>query len=191
MRHRKPPGQRKEEEYSNEYRYKAWHSSKADRRNRPLLKAIEHRSLRRKVKQVFPAQPSGVEPEVADAMTTEATPAPLPSYRTYSSTAVPLAQHLRRSRYRRLAATGRHFFRSPYASAVHREPFSRFLENVLAGGTGDSVELARLFKGLLDSDGVIDRRWLHRSTWIQSFLRDEPHWEPRLRARIARTLGSV
>ena len=152
MRRRKPPGQRKAEEYENENRYRAWHSSKADRRKRPLLKAIEHRSSRRKVKQVFPADPSAVEPEAADAMTTEATPVPLPSYRTYSSTAVPLAEHLRRRRFHRLVATGRQFFRDPYTSAVHREPFGRLLENVLAGGTGETVELARLFRDLLNSD---------------------------------------
>lgn len=190
MRRRKPPGQSKVEEYSNEKRHKAWHSSKADRRNRPLSKAIEQRSHRRKVKQVFPSQPSAVEPDTADAMTSEATTPVHELWYRYSSTAVPLAEHLRRSRSRRLRATGRHFFRYLYTPAVHREPFGRFLEDVLAGGTGDTVELARLFQDILDNSGTAYVGWPARSAWLHEFLQDEPQWEPRLRAWIARTLGS-
>lgn len=184
MRRRKPPGQRKAEEYSNEFRSRVWRYSKA------LSKDLERRSRRRTVKQVFPSQPSAVESEEADTMTTEATPVLSPSYHGYYySGGVPLAEHLRWGQRRRLMSAGRHFFRSTYTSEVHRKPFIRFLENMLAGGTGDSAELASLFKGLLDSNGVIDRRWLHRSAWMQSFFQDEPHWEPRLRAWIAKTLG--
>lgn len=184
MRRRKPPGQRKAEEYSNEFRSRIWRHSKA------LSKAIERRSCRRTVKQVFPSQPSAVGYEEADTITTEATPILTPSYHGhYCATGLPLAEHLKRGQRRRLMSAGRHFFRNPYAPEVHRKPFVRFLENMLAGGTGDAVELASLFKGLLDSDGVIDRRWLHRSIWMQAFLRDEPHWEPRLWAWITKTLG--
>ena len=64
MRRRKPPGQRKAEEYANEYRRKPRHNSKY----------IGLRSRRRKTKQVFPSHPSAVESEDADAMTTEALP---------------------------------------------------------------------------------------------------------------------
>ena len=180
MRRRKPPGQRKAEEYLNEYRRKPRNNSKE----------IELRSRRRKIKQVFPAQPYTVESEEADAMTTEATPVLEhdPWYR-HSYPGLPLAEHLRRSRHRRLIATGRHFFRHPYTPEV-RKPFGRFLENMLAGGTGDSVELARLFQGILDHSGTTYRYWPARSAWLQDFLRDEPHWEPRLRTWITRILGS-
>lgn len=122
-------------------------------------------------------------------MTTEATPVHEHDawFRPYAG--VPLTEHLRLSRDRRLIGTGRHFFRYPYTPEV-RQPFGRFLENMLAGGTGDAVELARMFKDILDKSGKWHVWWPKRSAWLHDFFQDEPQWEPRLRSWIARTLSS-
>ncbi len=47
MTTRKTPQQKKAEAYARETRYGAWSSDKADRRKRPLAKAMEHRAGRR------------------------------------------------------------------------------------------------------------------------------------------------
>ena len=48
MTDRKTPQQKKADAYAKERRYGAWKSDKADRRKRPLAKAMEHRAVRRR-----------------------------------------------------------------------------------------------------------------------------------------------
>jgi hypothetical protein len=152
---RKTPPERKADEYANEYRYEAWKSPHADRRNRPLKKALEQRQRRRQIRQVLPTTPASVGSDLADELTTAATPVRQPSLR-HSSTAVPLAEHLRRNQDRRLRAVGRKHFGGRYDSKTHRKRFTRFLENVASGGTADSVYLAGFFRDLLEDPGPSD-----------------------------------
>lgn len=213
MKRRKTPPERKAEEYANEFRYEAWHSAHGDRQNRPQAKALEQRLRRREVQQVLTTAPAVTTEEQADELTTDATPVRQKSLR-FNSTAVPLAEHLRRSEKRRQDAAGRRFFRRPYDRKSHREPFARFLDDVTGGGTADSVALAKIFKRLLASperdaarleqsrDSVRELlRGEHLevaleffgnrlpSLWLESFLRDEPAWRERLERWIEQTLS--
>lgn len=189
MKDRKPPDERKAEEYAKEVRYKAWHSAQADRRNRPLVKAIELRRERRKVREVLPLAEDPETTEQAETAMDAAT-RHHKWHGRYSSTAIVMEEWLADRRRRRVDQTARNFFKDEYDPAEDREPFSRFLADVMSGGTQDSVELARLFRELLELDPfekAARRRfpvWPPRALWLRAYLRDRPDMEAPLRGWI-------
>jgi hypothetical protein len=116
---------------------------------------------------------------------------------------MPLAewvQHRQRARIRR---TCWNYFKHPYQSGHDRERFAAFLSTLTMGLTAYARELALFFNQFLEppeipvepdppgralGHGVLPGPQL----WLRSFFQDEPEWERRLRAWIARAVvGSV
>lgn len=189
MKQRKPPQEKKAESYTKDSLYRAWRSDKADRKKRPKAKALDHRVQRHREQNALHAAVTGGEDTVADG------PAPVrkPEIR-YNSISYPLVEALEGRRSRDVNAIAFNYFKDPYSSEDHREPFARFLADVVAGGTGDSQALASLFRETLELPESINcaagrqhQRSL-RSGWMHKFFADEPDWETRLREWIESSL---
>ena len=190
MRPTKTPQKKKAEAYSKQRRYQAWSNDKADRKNRPKAKALDHRIQRRREQEALAVAVAGGEVGLAEG------PAPVrrPELQ-YCSTARPLGESLKARRSRSADAVAYNYFKVSYRGEDHREPFSRFLAGVVVGGTGDSRELALLFREILELPESINsaagRRygwWPQRGVWLRRFFADEPEWERRLRQWIDQVL---
>jgi hypothetical protein len=89
----------------------------------------------------------------------------------------------------RARRVGWNFFKQPYSSQKHRVPFIAFLRTLLADTKSEHArEVARTLS-LVFVPPVDRRAWAwggpQKWAWLQAFFRDEPEWEPRLRAWIA------
>jgi hypothetical protein len=113
--------------------------------------------------------------------------------------AVPLREAIRQRQRRQVYGAARQYFGRPYVAARDRQRFSAYLAALTAGATARQRGLARRFADLLDAarHATPDMTCYRAGTmpsqypaWLRAFLRDEPAWEPRLRAWIARVLGA-
>jgi hypothetical protein len=87
---------------------------------------------------------------------------------------------------------GRNFFKDPYRSDQHREPFSAFLAALVAERSGEAREHARVVAAWFE-----ERRTLcgapwppygPQRPWLRAFFADEPAWEARLTRWVEQTL---
>jgi len=191
-RRRPDPEDKKARSYRKDYRIadedpqqfrRAWPRKKA-LRNQTYRRRL-HRSLRRALDTAH---------ELSDV-------APAPVRRVLSKWtrqggAVPLGEWVRWKRATRLHRIAWNFFKEPYDSPCHRLPFARFLASLTEGRSAYAAELAAIFRGVLAGQGPMDQSGdfsrYHRfgddaPAWLHQFFRDEPAWEPRLRAWIAGT----
>lgn len=91
---------------------------------------------------------------------------------------------------RRAQRTLLSFFKHPYDSARDREHFAHFLESIVESQSVAVHKIAHELEMLLNAPQMIAiggyQRMSRRSAWLDSFLADEPAWEERLRAWIAK-----
>ncbi|HEV2238105.1 MAG TPA: hypothetical protein VGR57_15700 [Ktedonobacterales bacterium] len=112
--------------------------------------------------------------------------------------AVPLRAAIQQRQRRQVYGAARQYFGHPYIAARDHQRFSAYLAALTAGATARQPGLARRFADLLDAARQANPDMTRYRTgtmpsqypaWLRAFLRDEPAWEPRLRAWIARVLG--
>lgn len=167
----------------------------ADRRNWPRAKASEKQAQRRRVAQTLRPALGTVAPEIDDFA--PAFPSTSYSARKWRHASIPLGQWVNDKLEKRLYFVGVNIgFR------IEDERFRRrlvpFLESLVSGRYGHSVELARRFAHVLDKpshyswrvktdrffglDVWRDRIWLRALTEL---FEEQPEWEAKLRAWIA------
>lgn len=82
-------------------------------------------------------------------------------------------------------AGGDRYFAHLYNSARHRERFGQYLQTILAGRSARSAEVARFYGAVLSpSDPEEERLTTRWRVWLLAFFKDEPDYEPKLRAWI-------
>jgi hypothetical protein len=118
----------------------------AARRHVPQKKALYHRALRSKTRQALR--------EVArasDSGDSFAPPDPrlLGGLYPWSHT-VALGDAVQGALQWRVGWTGSNYFKKPYKSSVHREPFAQFLRSLVQGQSGRAVDLAKRFRVVLE-----------------------------------------
>lgn len=102
-----------------------------------------------------------------------------------------LGERVAERRRRRIEHMAYNLFSEPHTLEVHRR-FHAFLMALTTGTSPFTREAAAFFRLLLDPQGSAyhDQRLQYlivaRRHWLWEFLRDEPEWEERLRAWVAR-----
>ncbi len=104
-----------------------------------------------------------------------------------------LGEHVQQALEKRVQRVAWNFFKHPYDTDRHRQPFARFLAALTAGRRGHSGEMARRFGLILDAPMRADpgpvRVWppslSQNHQWLSAFFADEPDWKPKLRSWIA------
>jgi hypothetical protein len=100
--------------------------------------------------------------------------------------------------WRRASGTARKYFSYPYSAERDRQRFTMFLASLTTGATPALRDVALFFADLLDaaqhaspdvSAYMPGYNSHQRPSWLRAFLRDEPEWEPRLRAWIIRVMA--
>jgi hypothetical protein len=168
----------------------------AFRHHWPRQKAAANQAYRHRVRQMLGAYRGTPEEEHDHSAGERVRSVRRRSKRKWG--ALPLGQAIRQSQRRRVYGAARRYFGRPYVAARDRQRFSAFLAALTAGASARQRGMARRFADLLDAsrDAHPDMTRYLRGTmpsqyplWLRAFLRDEPAWEPRLRAWIARVLG--
>jgi len=161
----------------------------AFRRQWPRKKARSHRAYRRRVNQLLGRLPETHNDE--DDRREDSTAESVRRTIARKDGVITLREYVIRTHERRVRTTAWNFFKTPYDASTHRPRFAAFLSEITKGDTPYLREVATFFGDMLDGVAVgYSGRPLPPSPrhvdWVKAFLRDEPDWEPRLRAWILR-----
>lgn len=104
--------------------------------------------------------------------------------------ATALGQWVKTQLDRRISRYAWNFFKDPYQSEQHREPFSKVLDALIKDSDGGDTQLGQRLQILLDAvDSPMaaavehnDRQVVRDARWLRAFFEDEPEWRARLRA---------
>jgi hypothetical protein len=189
---RRTPREKKQLEYTKDFINNAEYPQ-SFAKSWPRKESITHRSFRRKVRQLNTSLairsegdfPEGHEPEAIRRRIV----------RKWGVT--PMGEVVSFRIATRLFRTAWNFYKQPYDSTHDRERFARFLASVILGRTEYSRRLASLFGQALvfkephfyllqprEFDAASHPwhvAWDRWHNWLQTFLKDEPEWEQRLR----------
>ncbi len=193
---RKSPQEKKNLKYQKERRAGALHGYV---KSYPKTKARINRASRHEANTILKG--AGIESlesaaEVADeqAITRErlrhsVERAPGADFKAYQYT---LREWVESRLEGRVRSAGRdRYFSHRYDSATHRERFCKYLQNILSGRSAKSAEVARFYGEALSPPGVEEASYLTRwRAWLLAFFRDEPDYEPKVRAWI-REMGHL
>jgi hypothetical protein len=177
----KTPQQKKTESFKHD-RVENGEYPHADRRNRPLTKALWRRKLRRTSKQLL----SYVPEEVLQL--------PKRPERTWQKTSEGLPEYLERTERNRIERTAQNLFRRGYGPAAHAR-FRRVVESWMEGSSTKSATLADFYCGVLN--GFADEfdhlrchgRLSERRYFVAEFFRKEPELKRRFESWISALHG--
>jgi hypothetical protein len=158
MRRRSPP-EKKQLAYERDHPTYAEYPH-ALRRTWPKKKAIAQRSFRRRVKL---ALATGHDRALADVRRD--------GMRKWSPPS--LDECVRDKLHGRAYRIAYNFFKRPYVSEIHREPFTRFLEALMEERRGKARDHACAMALNLHG-GSRWSRWASRREWLERFFADEP-----------------
>lgn len=113
--------------------------------------------------------------------------------------ATPLGQWVKDRLDRRIARYAWNFFKDPYRSELHREPFSRVLDALVKDRDGGETSLGQRLRILLDAvDSPMaaavehhDHQVVRDARWLRAFFDDEPEWRARLRGWLENDSGAA
>ena len=196
MERKRNPSEKKALDYRVQHRYVGEYVQR-ELRSWPKKKQLRNQTYRRRVERSLDRalNKAGVEME-------DVSPAPVRRIksRRYVWGPVPLGEWVAGKLSRRVERTAWNYFKEPYDSQRHRKTFSAILASLTKGRSAHSRALAERFAGLLagiDPELLKEGRYVltgaphyavargrQVNTWLQAFFRDEPEWEPRLRAWI-------
>lgn len=194
------PQQKKKLEYERDLHRDA-NVPHAYRRIRPMLKAVASRADRRRAERLLDGLRNGPTESVIGRAEDDALTAVRFAHagRTENFWPRPVIS-VRERVERRIAGKANiaawHFFDAPYDPAAHRDAFTGFLDSVVNGSGAYARAMAEILSDALDPDSMESLAPYHRNVaaahgaWLRAFFRDEPAWEPRLRAWIDRLSGA-
>lgn len=183
------PTEKKRIAYKKDHIYHAEYPH-AFRKTWPRIKAITKREERHKVRQHLTRLTDANEDAQGDFALKPFWREPVRK----RARVRPLGESIRGRLWKRGWKLGWNLLKAPYSSEKHRKPFTALLESVTrmddASARGFAKRLAPvLLPGLLMDDwGRPVRSSRHLQSWLQAFFRDEPEWEPRLRAWVEEML---
>jgi len=165
MARSKAPQQKKRESYAHD-RVPGGEYPHADRKNRPLVKAIRKRKLRRTSNQMLSSVPEDI------------LQLPKRPRRTWQKTSMSLPEYIRSVEQNRVERTAHNLFRRGYNPATHAR-FRRVIESWMEGDSAKSAALAAFHCGVLNGfpdefgrlrfhGGLPERRYSASSTHTSS-----------------------
>jgi hypothetical protein len=166
------------------------------RKGRPKWKAMGSRSARRRADGLV----KGLGNRPADAVLEEAETEGLTAehirsvrspIRYWRHGVLTLREHVADRARKRLWSAAFDFFGKRYDPAEHRTRFANYLASLVAGSGEGSRAMAAFLANVLNPEprhDTMDWRRRRRGDWLRAFFRDEPQWEPRLRAWMDRML---
>lgn len=178
-----PPG-RKQERYDRDHVTRSEYSI---RTYWPRKKRLANKGLRARTRQLIPLvedprRGAAAQAELARPRRTPVRKWPSPSLREV------VAEKLEWRRER----VGRNFFKDPYRSDQHREPFAAFLAALVAERAGEAREHAAVVAGWFEEGRTLwGAPWPPygpQRPWLRAFFADEPAWEARLTGWVEQTL---
>jgi hypothetical protein len=132
----KTPQEKKKDSYAHD-RVEGGEYPHADRKNRPLVKAIVRRELRRTSKQLLACQPE------------EVLQLPKRSPWTWQKNSVRLPEHLESTQRQRIEREAHNIFRRGYTAATHAR-FGHVLQSWMKGNSEYSSSVADFYMSVLD-----------------------------------------
>ena len=174
----KTPQQKKKESYAHD-QVEGGEYPHADRKNRPRVKALGQRQLRRRSKQLITSQPA------------EVLQLPERPLWTWQKSGVRLPEHLKRTKRHRIEREAHNLFRKGYDPATHAR-FRRVMQSWMEGATEQSASLAEFYLGVLShfpgerKDPPSGQAWLpQRRDFLRQFFSEEPELKSRFQSWIA------
>ncbi len=163
----KTPQQKKKESYAHD-RVEGGEYPHADRKNRPRIKALGQRQLRRTSRQMLSSQPE----EVLQLSGR--------SHWTWLKSGVRLQEHLESTQKHRIEREAHNIFRRGYNPATHAR-FRRVMQSWLKGGSEQSALLAEFYSRVINQfpdEGQgpsYGQGWLpERRYFLKRFFSKEP-----------------
>lgn len=175
------PRTKKDKDYERQTRNLSGESRHGERKNRPRRRAASHRTERRGVRQALSRGTGSFDEDDADRLEDDVARVRIPAFVIWKP--MRLGEAIEDRKGYRAAEAGRRFFREPYDSHRHREPFRKFLEALVEGGVAASEVLAERFAFYLRPP------CRHPDVeFLAGFLEDEPEWRARLEDWVSKTL---
>ena len=85
----------------------------------------------------------------------------------------------------RVQLAGERYFAETYDSETHRKKFGKYLQTILSGRSAKAAEAARFYEAVLNASSLEAEKYhTRRRLWLQTFFKDEPEFELKLKAWI-------
>jgi len=187
---RRDPREAKELDYARHRRGAAEYPH-AWRRQLPRKKAGAQRAFRRSTAEALRAARGRVQTGRAERAAENLDDVRRRAVESWPSPT--LAEHVARVLDNRVERVAWNYFKSPYDSERHRQPFARFLATVTSGRPGHPRALAQRFARILATPPAATsgplHSWppdpAHNHRWLLAFFADEPDWQQRLHQWIS------
>lgn len=189
MKERKTPQEKKALDYKKTHLNMAEYPH-AFRRHWPRTEARTNRKYRRQIAQLLDQIEYTTLNDESEELNAQALPIRRDEVRKKSGV-ISLHDRVSGTLEYRVSRTGWNYFKKPYDSSLHHEPFIGLLTALTSGKNDHARELALLFNEFLDPPEITDypkpEAWKAESSirsWLKAFFVDEPEWEPLLRTWI-------